>query len=270
MKIVGAICSLVLFLSASVEAQDFTLRVTGPAETPIGSTFDAPVLLDNVGSADVQGWSFGICHDITALTFVDAVEGSTTLTVNGGALPGFLQLNTSLTGGYTLGVVINLFGTFVLPPGVGYELAIGTYTAELTVTTTTIEPCSTLGAVPVSTVVVVGGSSVAPIQIGLTLSIVPPPATPQFVRADANSDGLVDIADGIWVLTALFLSGPLYDCAEANDSNADGNFDTADAIFTFSFQFLGGASPAFPYPACDRITGQTVADCAVFPGCPDQ
>ena len=159
----------------------------------------------------------------------------------------------------------------MLAPGSGYELTVGHYYANGQTTPgfpTSIDLCNTLGAPPVAIVVVVGGASIPPTVEGATFEIVEPPPAVDFVRADANADGFVDIADGIWVLNDLFQGGLHTDCDGANDSNADGGYDAADAIYTFNFQFLGGPQPSAPFPGCGTDASPDLADCAVFPGCP--
>jgi hypothetical protein len=66
------------------------------------------------------------------------------------------------------------------------------------------------------------------------------------VRADANGDLRVDIADPIWMLSYLFQSGQPSLCADATDANDDGRVDISDAIYTLSYLFQGGPSPRPP------------------------
>jgi hypothetical protein len=268
MRIAIAVASLVLICAAPVSAQ-YTLDVTDPAggSVVIGSNFELAVTLDSA-SGEIQGWSYGICHDSAVIQLDNAVEGATTLIVNGGAPPGFINLNDSFADGYTIGVVINLFGTATLAPGTGYELTIGQYTALALSSSTTVEPCATLGSPAVSVVVVVGGGSIAPTSTGADFAVVEPPPAIDFIRGDPNSDGLINIADGIWALNDLFQGGPHTDCDGANDSNSDGSYDAADAIYIFNYQFLAGPAPAAPFPNCGTDATPDPADCATFPGCP--
>lgn len=282
MKVVILMCAV--FLTGTlltdatvVHGQGFLLSVdpgTGVNgnEVSDGTSFTLPVTLDN-DSSDVQGWSYGICHDMALLSLDAVVAGSTTSTVNNGGSADFAELNME-AGGYTIGVVISFTGAAVLAPGSDYELTVGTYTAMAGVVPgdpsvlTEVTPCQTLGVPPVSTVVVVGGSSLAPQTSPLTLAISPIPPPRDFVRGDANADGHVDISDGIWMLSNLFQGGPGIDCDLANDANADGSFDTADAIYDLNYVFLGGAAPSAPFPGCGQLENQTIEQCQEFPGCP--
>ncbi len=53
-------------------------------------------------------------------------------------------------------------------------------------------------------------------------------AASDFVRGDSNSDGRLDIADGIHVLGYLFLGASAPSCFDAADANDDGAVDIAD------------------------------------------
>lgn len=87
-----------------------------------------------------------------------------------------------------------------------------------------------------------------------------------FLRGDANVDGRVDLADGIWLLQHLFLGGPGGECAAARDTNADGAVDLADAAQIISYRLLDGGPPRFPYPYCG-ISAQ--GQCDSYPVCPE-
>jgi hypothetical protein len=64
--------------------------------------------------------------------------------------------------------------------------------------------------------------------------------------------GAVDLADAIYTLQYLFLSGP-GPCRDAMDSNDDGRVDIGDAVYLLVFLFVDGPAPAvpFPYPGID-------------------
>lgn len=67
--------------------------------------------------------------------------------------------------------------------------------------------------------------------------------TIRFVRGDANSDGKLDISDGIAILGHLFLGQGSLDCEDAADANDDGTIDISDAIKILGFLFLGDKLP---------------------------
>ena len=86
-------------------------------------------------------------------------------------------------------------------------------------------------------------------------------------RDDVNSDGLIDIADGIWIIGEIYYGGPLSTCADAADVNDDGEKDLSDAIYTFSYQFLGRQQPIAPFPQCGIDPTIDDLDCQEYPAC---
>jgi hypothetical protein len=73
--------------------------------------------------------------------------------------------------------------------------------------------------------------------IALAAPRVPAQADPPYIRGDANSDGEVDISDGIHVLNYLFIGGPSPRCPAIADANASGSVDISDGIAILSFLF---------------------------------
>ena len=91
-------------------------------------------------------------------------------------------------------------------------------------------------------------------------------APPQFIRADVNEDGLVDLGDAVRALDGLFLSNPI-GCQSAGDINDDGLFDISDPIALLNNLF--GAGPALPGPSmCGPDTTPDALACDAFAGCP--
>ncbi|MGE3166066.1 MAG: dockerin type I repeat-containing protein [Planctomycetota bacterium] len=425
--------------TAIAQDPNLTLRVQSTS-IAMGSSGTVAVTFDNTGASDVDGWSYGVCHNLAFVDILSAVQGSTTLTSNGGMMPGFQSLTVLPGEGYTVGVVIDLFGIFKLAPGLGYELSVGTYQALGTLgDTTNICICGTLGVPAVADVVVVGGASIIPTEVCGTVSITgsnpfiytasdetvefdgvtgvaagdtvisvsiadpntiardtqgfsmalrhdPAYLTPlgsqimnglaamnmgagpdffvqnfnpangpgftvgvayslmggvflQFpmagevvfeltydvdatilaapvepgnpfttdltwdpalgsppvenvvvvagaaeppslfngsvflspvygvplIRGDCNDDGIVNIADTIWIIAQLFDNGPVSTCTAACDPNGDGGLDTSDAIYDFNYLFLMGPPPVAPFPDCDLVTGE---DCDLYNSCP--
>jgi hypothetical protein len=69
-----------------------------------------------------------------------------------------------------------------------------------------------------------------------------------FRRGDADATGVVDLSDGIAILSALFLgAGPL-PCPDAGDADDDGALNLTDAITVLLYLFAGGAEPPAPSP----------------------
>jgi competence protein ComGC len=93
------------------------------------------------------------------------------------------------------------------------------------------------------------------LQLGLAgeeLASLPgvPLSPPVLVRADANTDGTIDISDGVYVLGLLFLDlDTPPDCLDATDADDNGCVEITDAVIIFSWLFLGGRSPRAPAPS---------------------
>lgn len=77
-----------------------------------------------------------------------------------------------------------------------------------------------------------------------------------FIRGDTNSDGTINIADGIYLLGILFpqIGTPpdTFACEDAADTNNDGTINIADVISLLSSLF---GSPTFPLPPPNLSTG---------------
>ena len=84
------------------------------------------------------------------------------------------------------------------------------------------------------------------------------PAGPTFVRGDANSDGSINLTDGVIPLLFLFSGGGAPVCLDAADANDSGAIEITDAIIIFSWLFTGGDVPAEPSPTAP---GYSAADC---------
>ncbi len=60
---------------------------------------------------------------------------------------------------------------------------------------------------------------------------------------DVNADGLVDIADVIFLINYLLMAGPAPDPLMAGDVNLDGDVNVGDVIYLINYLFLGGSPP---------------------------
>lgn len=137
-----------------------------------GDSISTTATLNSAAGGNVQGWSFGICHDSSILQ-VDGVSlGATAATVKNGGAPDFAELAT-YTGGATCGVVICFIGCSPMLPNPAASLLVVDYTIT-GVTDTTLNVCSSLGTPPVSSVVVVGGSSIVPETVAGLVDVIDP------------------------------------------------------------------------------------------------
>ena len=71
----------------------------------------------------------------------------------------------------------------------------------------------------------------------------------EFLRGDANFDGVLNISDPIASLDFLFRGRFIPPCADAVDFNDDGRNDVSDPVAALSYLYRGGAPPPAPHPA---------------------
>lgn len=239
---------LYYFLPSGPDDERYRLRILDQTVAP-GTVLQARVLLDSVdlpgSSAEpIAGWSFGVCHEESDLDLLAVVLGDVTLTVNGGGPVSVANLFLHPGSGYRVGVVVDSLGSNWLPPGLDYELAVGTYRSLGEPDSfTTIFTCA-LGTPAQPVALLVGGGALRfPATeygiIGTSLS---------FRRGDCNDDGLLDIADAVTLLTYLFPGSPTGNppsCLASCDANVDGAVDIGDALRVLAAIF---GSPAIPLP----------------------
>jgi hypothetical protein len=65
----------------------------------------------------------------------------------------------------------------------------------------------------------------------------------QFLRGDANGDGVIDIGDVIYLMNYLFTGTSAPSPLEAGDANCDGIVDIGDVIYLINYLFTGTAPP---------------------------
>ncbi len=125
-----------------------------------------------------------------------------------------------------------------------------------------------VGYNPVVNTITVNGASAQPCRRQeVTIAFVHGGGTPHR-RGDTNGDGRVDIADPIWLLQQLFRKGPPTRCADAADANDDGILDVADAAFGIGYNFFGGAPSPPPFPECGDDPTDDALECDEYPSCP--
>jgi hypothetical protein len=90
----------------------------------------------------------------------------------------------------------------------------------------------------------------------------------QFIRGDANGDGMINIADPVRSLTFLFLdAGVAPGCLDASDFDDSGRIQIADAIASLQYIFLDGKPPAAPFPFCGDDEPGDDLGCDSFEAC---
>ena len=88
-----------------------------------------------------------------------------------------------------------------------------------------------------------------------------------FMRGDANSDAVRNIADAIYVLAHLFGQGEEPPCSDAADANDDGALNIADAIALLDHLFGDAASLPGPFPECGGDPTTDTLRCNDFAPC---
>ncbi len=83
---------------------------------------------------------------------------------------------------------------------------------------------------------------------------------------DANQDGVIDLADAIYLLNYLFKGGPAPNPLEIGDCNCDQVVDLGDAIYLLNYLFRGGPAPCaqsgvmLGYSGCKEFEKATLLD----------
>ena len=94
----------------------------------------------------------------------------------------------------------------------------------------------------------------------------------RFIRGDGNGDGLVNLADSVFIFKWLFSGGRPPSCLDAVDTDdigsATGNIVLTDGIFLLNWLFLGGAEPPAPGPfQCGPDLTEDRSDCFLYNEC---
>ena len=63
------------------------------------------------------------------------------------------------------------------------------------------------------------------------------------LRGDANGDGVIDLADVVYLINYLYRSGLAPDPQEAGDTNCDGIVDIGDVVYLLNYLYRGGPPP---------------------------
>ncbi len=86
-------------------------------------------------------------------------------------------------------------------------------------------------------------------------------------RADATSDGAVNLADAVFILQYLYGGGPALLCESAGDANDDGAVDLSDAVTILLHLFVGAGTIPEPAAGCGWDPTPDRLPCIEFPPC---
>ena len=113
--------------------------------------------------------------------------------------------------------------------------------------------------------VIFDGLSISPI---LENGIVEFLDAPGFLRGNSNGDSSIDLADALFVMNWLFVSGDQPACFDSADVNDDGGLDISDSIFLLNYLFVNGPIPGAPGPFnCGLDPSEDTLDCVLPSGC---
>jgi uncharacterized delta-60 repeat protein len=65
----------------------------------------------------------------------------------------------------------------------------------------------------------------------------------QFLRGDANGDGVINVTDVVYLINYLFIDGPAPDPVLVGDVNCDGVVNVTDVVYLINYLFIGGPPP---------------------------
>ena len=252
----------------SVSGSDVDYSSTDPAAFGFTSVVSA---IQTLGDAALtQGYQIGIGNDPDLLQ----ITSTTTLLAGpDGAAPDFDDVNF-YANGVTQGIVYSFGGDWMLifdvdTPLLEIEIQLldGPLTGASTATVTDIAFVDDLGIPVIPNIVVVGGASIFPSVVGVSVTLTPYEGA-LLIRGDASGDGVFDLSDGVGILDYLF-NGTPSTCLDALDADDSGNISITDAVVVLCSMFCSGSPPpANPFPGCgfDTTTADPL-DCLAFPGC---
>ncbi len=221
--------------SGNVTVPDPNHMTLTSASAILGSTADTTVDLENVNDVDAIQIAFTFDPAVAALTGTADLTGAD-----------FYGMQAGAAGEAVIGIILDMTSPLdhALAAGTGPIVALS-WSCD-TEGTSALTFTNGLG-IPATDNLIVDSSGIND-QINLndgTLTVV---NYNEFLRGNCNGDTTVNIADGIFEINYLFLSGPAPGCDDACDSNDDGAMDATDAIYIFNYRFLDGPMPAAPFP----------------------
>ncbi len=253
--------------AAPPASDDFTLAFGSAVEVGADES-EVTVTFGSTGD-DLVGWSFGVCHDPASAAILSVGVGPDLDDLD----PDFENRTLYPGAGWTCAVLLSFSGGTVLGPGT-YQLyeanyeTFGDADSDLGICDTIGNPpvpISFAGAVPSG-----GGPGMGYVDTiiptTLTGSVVPVDVQGDYIRGDANGEGIVNLADSIFLINWTFQSGPAPSCLRAADSNGDGTLNIADSIWLINYFFLSGPTPPPPFPTCAFGSGSPLS-CQSYTPC---
>lgn len=66
----------------------------------------------------------------------------------------------------------------------------------------------------------------------------------EYITGDANGDGVIDLADVVYLVNFLYKGGFAPEPMEAGDANCDEVVNVADVVYLVNYLFKGGSAPS--------------------------
>jgi hypothetical protein len=174
--------------SPTLQAQIFS---AGSDSAAAGGTMNITATLENTGSGgEVQGWSYGMCHDSSI--------GSVTLIHNEDSEGVDFNQASIYLDGWTQGVVICFVGCNSIPQGQTLIMASADYSIDNAANPGdySVQFCNSLGSPVVTTVAVVGGASLSPTQNAGNMEVIDIPG-PTFTYVASDVTAAYNPDDGV-------------------------------------------------------------------------
>ncbi len=244
-----------------------TLRVEDRIVSP-GSNVTVDVSLDS--DVPISAVSFGIAYSNLDVGLNASTMGTALAAFRCGAGPEFFstEIISSPQPGVTVASLFEIQPPFFereLPAGSDLTLLTLEFTTDPAPLNSSTELALTdlLGNPPVAIEVTVGTTAVIPAQIAGSIEF-----GVGFVRGNCNADPNLDLADAIFMLSFLFAPGsnnPL--CDDACDANDDGLLNIADPIGILIALF-GSSTVTLPAPTqCGSDPTPDTLECAATTSC---
>lgn len=274
------VLGLSLVACSGAYAQSFEYSLPSPTvpfnPTDGSGTAIVDVTVTELASASfpnaTQALSLGVAHQTTTLDLISVDSVGALSAVRAGMGPEFFG-----TSFYANGATVGCVYTFDLSEEITFSSATPvvelTYTGDVdalqgvfTDVTGSVSFVQTLGDPDVRNAVLSDFVEYVPSFVPGTITFTP--VLPDFVRADVNGDGEINLVDVARCLSVLF-QGDTVECTDAVDIDDNGILEITDAVSLLSYLFLSGGPPAAPFPDCgaDPTPGDPVP-CDSYSGCP--
>jgi Dockerin type I domain len=244
MKKVIVMCLILVFLLAGQTSADNRIMIM--VDTIYSSTFDLPIGFENdelIGSF-TNGYCLSTSGSITAQfseyeNWRDYINPDSRIGFN-------IPLNIVTTPNTILHTM-----TWLPPPG-PITIPVGEletlFYFPIVITGNEGEICiDSCFIPPAGSWVWDGGSPIGNLNPTFNDGNGPHCITYTYKCGDANSDGLINISDAVWILSYIFRGGAAPEPLESGDANADGLVNVSDAVWIQNYIFKGGNAPCDPY-----------------------